>query len=426
MSTYSKATDESLHSYDALPYNKDFDSMISDTKFTADTRTDFYDRGLSCRRYALIGVACSSVFSCSCIIAGIVILAKHGFSGVTAATTSSIDCTLHMQKEILSMTFNFIVTLCTESIGFVHGISLRSALASESRLLFNTNLRLMTAARGWCNPNGTLLNGIWTILLIMSYSSASLVVCFDFSSTYSGGLHVAIAGIPLLILGVALLLQVIIALSAMRAVKILTWSSSPFHLTAALVHHTQLTPVTLQCMRCVSDLDTCGGPTKPQETQPSPWHAHPRIRKVVIFLWVVVAACAGWGALVMYIWNKYASLYPITSDALTPQTWSFLPSMESNFIMFGIYGVSLGKWILLFIIMAVFQGPLTLGLHCSDLIANVIRDEREWRCATRMEGLRTATNPANMILTHPICLVLFVAKPFLRESFPFSLFHQCY
>jgi hypothetical protein len=119
----------------------------------------------------------------------------------------------------------------------------------------------------------------------------------------------------------------------------------------------------------------------------------------------------------MYIWNKYASLYPITSDALTPQTWSFLPSMESNFIMFGIYGVSLGKWILLFIIMAVFQGPLTLGLHCSDLIANVIRDEREWRCATRMEGLRTATNPANMILTHPICLVLFVAKPFLHWMF---------
>jgi hypothetical protein len=439
MVTYSKATDETLRPYDGLPHNQHFDSMISDTKFTADTRTDFYDRGLRSRRYALVAVACSSIFSCSCIIGSIVILAKHGVSGVATANTSSLDCTLHTQKEIFSMILNLIVTLCTESIGFVHGISLRSALASESRLLFNTNLRLLTAARGWCSPNGILLNGISAILLIISYCSASLVVCFDFSSTF----QISIAGIPLLILGVALLLQVVIALSAMRAVKILTWSSSPFHLTAALVHHEQLIPATLRCMRCVSDLDICGGPTQPREIQPSAWRACPRIRKVVIFLWVVVATCAGWAALAMYIWDKFgmyildkfamhiwdefASLYQITSDALTPQTWSFLSTtLQSNFIMIGIYGVSLGTWILLFVIMAIFQGPLTLALHCSELITNVIRDEREWRRATGMKGLRTATNPAKMIFAHPICLVLFVAKPFLRESFSSSLFYQCY
>ncbi|KAG1858257.1 hypothetical protein C8R48DRAFT_267204 [Suillus tomentosus] len=62
--------------------------------------------------------------------------------------------------EILTLILDLIVTLCTESIGFVHGISLRSALASESRLRFSTNLRLLTAARGWYNPNGTLFNGI--------------------------------------------------------------------------------------------------------------------------------------------------------------------------------------------------------------------------------------------------------------------------
>ncbi|KAG2043739.1 hypothetical protein BDR03DRAFT_1004986 [Suillus americanus] len=204
MEASSKPTDESLHPYDALSYDPDFDSIISDTKFTADTRTDFYDRSLTSRRYALVGVACSSIFSCSCITAGIVILANHG-----------------RQKEMLTITLNLIVTLCTESTGFVQGISLRSALASESRLLFNTNLRLLTAARGWYNPNGALLNGISVFLLIISYSSASLVVCFDFSSSY-WNLQLAIAGIPLLILGVALLLQVMVALSAMRAVKILT------------------------------------------------------------------------------------------------------------------------------------------------------------------------------------------------------------
>ncbi|KAG1863728.1 hypothetical protein F4604DRAFT_1657322 [Suillus subluteus] len=321
---------------------------------------------------------------------------------------------LPLQGEILALVLNLIVTLCTESIGLVHSISLRSALASESRLHFNTNLRLLTAARGWYNPNGTLFNGISAVLLIISYSSASLVVCLDSSMTYA---DLAIAGTPLFVLGVALLLQVMIALSAMRAVKILTWSSSPFDLTAALVHHTQLTPATLRCMRCVSDLDTDEGPAKPSEIQPSAWHALPSIRRVVISLWVIVAACAGWAALVTYMSHKHLKSPFIP---MTTKTWSFLPNESSSFILYPIPGVDLKVWILLFVNIVVVQGPLTLGLHCSELIANVIRDERRWRCATGRKGLTTATNPVKTIFTYPICFVLFVAKPFLHWMFGLS------
>ncbi|KAG2038601.1 hypothetical protein BDR03DRAFT_1009822 [Suillus americanus] len=412
MAASSKPTDESSHPYDTLPNDQDFDWMISDAKFTVDTRTDFYDHSLTSRRYALVGVACSSIISCSCIVAGIITLANHGVSGVTVANLNPeiyAEAELILQGEILALALNLIVTICTESIGFVHGISLRSALASESRLRFNTNLRLLTAARGWYNPNGALLNGISTVLLIISYSSVSLVVCFDdqimpqapqASREYKAG--VAFAGLPLLILGVALLLQVMIALLGMRAVKILTWSSSPFDLTAALVYHTQFTPATLRCMRCVSDLDT--------------------IRKVVISLWVVVAACAGWAALVMCIWDKYAtgSTDVASLVALTSQTWSFLSNGPTNSIEYALPGVDLQAWILLFVNLAVVQGPLTLGLHCSELIANVIRDERQWRCATERKGLRPTMNPVKVIFTHPICLVLFVAKPFLHWMFGLS------
>jgi hypothetical protein len=56
----------------------------------------------------------------------------------------------------LALAFNLIVTFCTESVGFVHCISLRSALASESRLRYNTSLRLLTLVRGWCYPNLTV------------------------------------------------------------------------------------------------------------------------------------------------------------------------------------------------------------------------------------------------------------------------------
>jgi hypothetical protein len=399
--------------------------MISNAKFTADTGTDFYDRSLTSRRYALVGVAFSSIFSCSCIVAGIVTVANHGAMGVTvfnmvSTGPGSLNAMnqLGQLKEILTLAFNLIITLCTESIGFVHGISLRSALASESRLRFNTNLRLLTAARGWCNPNGVLLNSISAVLLILSYSLAPLVVCPDAAMTEEG---VALAGLPLLVLGVALFLQVMIALSGMRAVKILTWSSSPFDLTAALVHHTQLTPVTFRCMRCVSALEVHGDPARPSETQPSAWHAHPSIRKVVISLWGIVAACAGWALLVMYIWHKFAGTYNgavASSDALTTQTWSFIPNTNSfNYIQYNLPGIGIQCWILVFLNVAAVQGPLTLGLHCSELIANVIRDETQWRCATRKEGFKTATNPVKPIFTHPICLVLFIAKPFLRESF---------
>ncbi|KAG2132059.1 hypothetical protein DEU56DRAFT_953094, partial [Suillus clintonianus] len=382
---------------------------------------------LTSRRYALVGVACSSIFSCLCIIAGIVTLANHGVSGVTMVNNADKDIQLNMLAEIVALILNLIVTLCTESIGFVHGISLRSALASESRLRFNTNLHLLTAARGWYSPNGALLNGVSAVLLIVSYSSTSLVVCLNYQPDQTLPMTpiiiespgFAITGLPLLFLGLALLLQVVIALLGMRAVKILTWSSSPLDLAAALVHHTQVTPVAFRCMRCVSDLDADGGPAKPSETQPAAWHAHPSIRKVVIFLWGIVVACAGWAALIMYIWHKYASTTRMSHSALTAQAWSFLPG--GNYIAYNMPGgIHIQTWILLFVNMAVVQGFLTLGLHCSELIANVIRDESQWRCATGRKGLRMTTNPLKSIFGHPICLVLFVAKPFLHWMFGLS------
>ncbi|KAG1749040.1 uncharacterized protein EDB91DRAFT_1112168 [Suillus paluster] len=424
MATSSKPTEQNLHAssllaYKALPdHQDDFDSITSYSKTTAETGNDFYDRSLTSRRYALVGVACSCIVSCCCIIAGTVIVATRRGNGAIP-----IGINNNLQKEMLVLILNLIVTLCTESTGFVHSIALRSALASECRLRFNTNLRLLTAARGWSKPNGALLNGITALLLIISYNSASLVI-LSFDNNYRAmGVEVTfigIAGLPLLLLGIALLLQVMIALSGLRAVKILTWSSSSFDLTAAMVHHTQLTPAPSRCMRGVSDLDVGGGPAKPSERQPSAWHAHPSIRKVIISLWALVVACAGWAALVMFLSNKYGFETP----TLGLESWSFFPSYDySNALVYVIPlsgGVSVQWWILSFVNLAVVQGPLTLGLHCSELIANVIRDERHWRSATGRKGLSMATNPLKPVLTNPLSLVLLVTKPALHWMFGLS------
>jgi hypothetical protein len=324
---------------------------------------------------------------------------------------------------MLALVLNLIVTLCTESTGLVHGISLRYALASESRLHFNTNLRLLTAARGWRNTNSSLFNGIMAVLLILSYTSASFIILYSTGFTGVNGVtvkayYVSITGLPLLILGAALLLQVVVALSGLRGVKILTWSSSSLDGTAALVHHVQLTPIPFRCMRGVSDMDKHGGPARPSRTQPSAWHAHPSIRKVILSLWGLVAACVVWATATTLIGYFIVADSPVASVSWS---WSFFPGSSGGVElrwMFRMTGnVTVHWWILCYVSVALVQGALTLGLHCSELVANVIRDERQWRCATGRKGLRMTTNPLKSFFTNPLGLVLFVAKFVLRESF---------
>ena len=394
--------------YAAIPNPQDdFDSITSEAKSTAETGTDFYDLGRTSRRWALAGLMFSAIFSISCIITGTVILATYGGSGMVEYPLPSA-----LQLEMIPLVLNLIITVCTESTGFAHGISLRSALAAESRLRFNGNLRLLTAARGWRSPNGIILNGAMAILLVLSYALSSFVI-FTMYAFY-------IVGLPLFLLGIALLLQVVIAFLGIRAVKILTWSSSPFDVTAALVHHIQLTPVPLRCMLGVSDVDVHGGPTKPFEVQPSAWDAHPSIRKVIMSLWGLVVTCAVWAALVIL-------MYKIFQNA--PGSgfhWSFFPISYFGSISWILPlsgGVTVQWWILSFTTVVLVQGPLTLGLHCSELIASVIRDERYWRRATRTKGLRMKTTPLNSFFTDPLSLVLFVAKPTLRESFALLFIH---
>jgi hypothetical protein len=404
----------SLLAYAAIPNPQDdFDSISSGEKSTAETRTDFYDRSLTSRRYALAGVACSTIFSISCIIAATVIITARGVNGAVYCSISSL------QIEMLALVLNLIVTLCTESTGFVHGISLHSTLISESRLCFNNNLRLLTAARGWRNPNGTLFNGVMAVLLILSYSSASLVITWTSESEDNLNGVISIIGVPLLLLGIALFLQMAISMSGMRAAKILTWSSSPFHVTAALCHHAQLSPIPFRCMRNMSDLHVggLGGPAKASETQPSAWHAHRSIRKIILSLWGLVVAYAVLAALAMLIW--YVIIRKNEPFPATGEFWSFFPN--GNFMIQWYMqldgGAAVQWWILSFVTVALIQGPLTLGLHCSELIVNVTRDERQWRHATGRKGLKMTTNPLKSFATDPLCLVLFVIKSVLRESF---------
>ncbi|KAG1748220.1 hypothetical protein EDB19DRAFT_1905275 [Suillus lakei] len=394
-------------------YQDDQDPILSNATPPVRTGAEFYDPSLTTRRYALVGVAFSSIISLCCVTTGIVILATHGVSGmIPLMTLSGTMQSSALPSEILSLMLNLLVTICTESTGFIHSISLRFALVSESRLRFNTNLRLLTAAHGWRNPNGALCNGIMAVLLIISYTSSSLIVFRNSTLTSDGSSaeSVAVAGFPILFLGLALLLQNVIALLGLRAVEILTWSSSPFDLTAALVHHMRLTPAPFRCMCGVSNGHK--GPSKPSYSQPSAFKAHASVEKVVGSLWCLVTACAFWGLVTTFVMRSNDG-----GTVFGQMKWTLFPNNNPGLHFLAYETANIQWWIGVILFLAVIQGPMTLGLHCAELAANVIQNENQWRCATGKKGLKTATNPLKASLASPLGLILLVLKPALHWMF---------
>jgi hypothetical protein len=401
---------------------------------------DVYQRDARSGLVGVGGVCASVLFSIICISCGIYLALYRGEIIDVAMPPSSRNMTVHPDQstyagffvtlhttsstgtEILSLSLNLAVTACTESIGFVHSVALKSALAAESRLHSNTNLRLFTAARGkpWTNPNGTVFNTIMAVLLIMSYSSSALVFIPFQSIVVENSLgewwFTGIFAPPVLILGIAIMLQAMIAMAGLYHAKILTWSSSPLDLAAALLHDGKLARIHGQCMHNVVDSTHYLGPQRPSEHQPSAWDAHASIRKIIILLWCLVLSGAVWYCIVEIIWLK---IFRALNGVLV-NSWSLFPNEKTNALMLIDYvdpnhGYPPSEWIIILVLFIVIQGGMTLGLHCSEVIANVVRDEVIWRRATSEMGTKPTTNPILTVFTNWQSLGLLVAKPVLRE-----------
>lgn len=375
----------------------DLESIHFEAKQT--TGPEFYNRNSLSRRIGLAGVGVAALFGICCICVGVVSSSLPGLAGIISIRSS-------WEKELFSLALNLMVTACTEAIGFTHGIALRSALASERRLHFNTNLRLLSAANGVFNLNGTLCNVVMAILLVISYSS-SLLLTLSLDASGGDELAIGVSKVPLIVMGVALLLQATFAYASVWSADILTWSSSPFDITAALVHHAQIHPELGRCMHGVAN-DKQQGPVKPSAKQLSAWGAHQSVRKVVLTLWLLVFFCVVWGVIIVCLANR---MWP------TAGRWTFLPQAQSDPVTYpvavleGIYYL----WPIYYLNMAAIQGPLTLALHCSELIVNLVRDERTWRKATTEKGMTISSHPLGFVFGSPLNVALLVSKPLLRK-----------
>ena len=400
-------------------YTTDFSASTGKPKPVAGA--DFYDRSYFSRRVALFGLFISFLVGIACIVCSV-----HVFLSKRTMLTGVAFLPLEQwwQRELVGLGATLLVALCTEATGFVHNVALRSALASEQRLRFNTNLRLLSAAKGALNPNGKMFNGLMALLLVVSYSSGILVTLAVVTDSSEGRTRavplpsttqIYISNVALLVLGGALLLQVVIAVVAMATADIRTWSSSPFDITAALVHHTQVTPVQGRCMHGVKDVDI-HVPLLPRKKQPSAWRSHSSLRKVVITIWVLVFACIAWAFVVTHI--SAGNVRNVFTS------WSFFSGQQSYVAA---YPISLlGKtawvdWVVCFLSTMAVQGWVTLTLHCSELVANVIRDEKVWRCATEMKGAKVLTHPLAPVLGSWLSLTLLCAKALLRGYFLFVI-----
>ncbi|KZP21089.1 hypothetical protein FIBSPDRAFT_1044453 [Athelia psychrophila] len=392
--------------------------------------------------FAIFGVIAAFLFGVLCIVIGVCILhhvgpinevvlpagpwRNYNRPSVHAPYTGLITFLpgAHLPLEILSLLLNFGVTIFTESIGFVHSVALKSTLASEAQLAFNTSPRLFSLMHvsRWRHPNGPLFNAAMGALLTLSYSASSICIIPALSLASNDGSapkywSACVFGVPVIVLGTTILLQAIIAAYSIVSVKVLTWSSSPFDTTTALLRNGLITRRTGRSMHTVVDKDDALPPTRRQ--QPTAWQSHPVVWKVIIGLWLLCFACIVWGGWVYAVWLISPS--DGSTYATTLSAWSLFPNNQTttwayNFEVDPIQGMGTA-WPLIFGLFVAFQGSLTFGLHCAELNVNIIRDEWQWRRATTSSGMVMSRNPLVSALGSWPNVLLLVAKPTLHWLF---------
>jgi hypothetical protein len=352
--------------------------------------------GLQCRLTIFLGIMCSL----ACIICSISYWVKY--SGPATIYIHS-----GLPGEALSFIVNIILTQCLEGLAYTHSISLRWALLKENRLVFNTNLRLITSS-SLSRPNSWYINATSAALLILCYAATSMLsvprVNID-DGTYHET-HVNL--LALLALGLALLGQTVLAIwcyySNLRNIP--TWSSNPLNTTVIMldqqmVRHREGRCIDSLQIRDESDKEQESAPKLPRPQQPSQLQLISTARHALIFIWILAGLSFIWFLSIVLV-ARGNMIGAINQFELLPNaTWHFSlawnpssnPVMGSigqtyyfNAVFFSLdwaLPVSPMPFVPALIVNLLFvcaiQGLQTCGLHLSELIINLSRDEEVWR-----------------------------------------------
>jgi hypothetical protein len=327
-------------------------------------------------------------------------------------------------------------------MGYVHSCSLRWSLQREGKLDFNSNLRLLTAAKH-SRPNGTIPNALYLTGIVLSYGSTSLIFLSlnpelarllgkAYDSEDIDGVH--INAVALFTLGVGFLLQAIITNWALVETNIPTWSSNPLDVarTCCVDEHDghRVEPRIGRCMMSVHLAKEDARCCKPRPKQRPMITAHPNVRRIIILLWTLPILSGIWGGAV------YGYLLKGSRNGVFGRSWSLLPiftgSTDSNC---GTQQCTDGTSVLnvgwtangaagvvgaVFLIMA-FQSVVTLSLHCAELIVNLSRDEKVYRALIGTRGTNGHYNSIFTAFTSWQTLILFALKAGVHWMFGLAI-----
>lgn len=348
-------------------------------------------------KYACVGAIVFGTFAClACFVTSItIIVAWKSRSDGTVPLIIGFFVPLSTGAiEVLALAVNFILTLCLESLAFVHATSLRWALYRENRLHFNTDLRLLTSAKS-SGPNKWYINVISAACLILCYVATSQIfMAADEKSPVGFADAVLINPVALLVLGTCLFCYVVIAIWAVKwnHRHVPTWGSVPIT-TALAALHKHLTYHENRCLMPVHSALLPSGPTFPTYRQLSLLSALPHLFYLTIFIWALTfLSLVWWLSIVLVsrsiIVNHHHFIHWHFTMAWNPD---YLNSESDAFNSVPIYifrstweggsHLNISQYIVAIIFITAIQGLQTIGLHCIELVVNANRDEDIWRCA---------------------------------------------
>lgn len=361
--------------------------------------------------------------------------------GSTEGLTSSYRTPMKGEYAciLLSMSLATAVTLCNESLAFIHSTSLRWALWRENRLIYNTNLRLLTRSRT-VRCNAWYTNFAWFLFAAVAYTAAGQIFLWmpphldktvlEDSDRDPDAIYVKFSAF--LALSFGLLGQVVISVWSLmtRARSLFSWDTDPLNNTLVCCHR------------------GLGHNAYPQTDVRSHHEATSQNKKLKAFpgvsslaksrcfaqtvfttLWItclISFIIASWLQFIIEPGpddlDGLPFLIPNSPGLFTGGKSVCIPCGPAQFWMWSSRIVRI-IWYLSIPSIGIglaIQTPFTFTLHCTELLVNARRDERAWRSASKLKGNGGAILEASAVkkaFTSWETIMLFVNKTLAHWAF---------
>ncbi|KAH8896347.1 hypothetical protein GQ53DRAFT_852497 [Thozetella sp. PMI_491] len=395
----------------------------------------------------VIAVVSGTVILVLCVDISVYIIAKNPDTHLAAlrlAPGSAVGgvSTASVALDVILLVINVILTLVTDSVAFVHAVSLRWALFDEGRLHFNTNIRLFTSSRH-SRPNQWWVNALSLASLILCYGSTSILFLMP-GETYGPITHffgpiskvqVALVN-PVALIGLAIGIAVQVAIAAWilasrRRVNkfghtsIPTWSSNPLNSALAAMQRGLIAHRDGRCLCSIHQSGAKDGQNAakgvyPVAWQRNAWKAHKAVRYVVVLLWSLAVLAAAWPIIVTQLAkgmnlsvDRHKSQWSWESTSYNSVRLAMTPAENDSRTSDTVFSYETEMVLALFFITLV-QAIQTTGLHCAELFVNLSRDEEAWREATKKKGATYRSVSLYTAATSWSNVILFVAKAVLH------------